>query len=1000
MTLSGMCQKNHVRICGKHQEKLFCNLRYYRVPIATYEQAMSMESRNDLHRAEEFLASIRVAQELDGFSELKSPSIDKEGIGTSKNPGLNLFPKPNHNRVKELRKILAEIFLEYRRISSSRSWSKQDLMRAALVQAKVHRLKEVNLLTELNDIQSLAKLDMALGEWISQNMDKGNLSREPAEEMKAVLSRLSELLQNAFRMFEQSMQNLDFPDPHKQMFRLEELEDELKKMPDGRKKLIEKLAPYQEKFQTDEWKVDGRLQPELLALDVIQDSEDSIGKLPHESIRDFIFQNGHFWERHETLYAERHEQLLSLIKNYYSEKKALQEALGLCKKGDYRKARKILNQSLGCFTELPYDLVGKEVNDLRIKALVPYRELIGMLPGEEAVSVEELTEREKDFGPIGEQKVKALARSIFNPLRLLLVKNKWLLKVRNYNKTSVMSLAAAEKLGICDLRSALLHRWDKGRNHATHLSKKIRKAFHSKILKNTMILGMNIICVLAGFNLYDYGKRLPKTNLEFKLEGLPLDSLILETRDQKIVRFSSFDELGKQQIRGLSPGKYTITANFINTFPLQIQKNIPLGKTTSLTKELTTRFHKIKETTLSIQAPIGSKIHITETDSDLGTVLRIEPQRIDSMKTRVDWLEFNMMNDRLLATSSDQNAALVQITNGKILGTFSMGDDPIERATFSPTGQYILTLGHQGAWALWNSQSGKNLCAVDELTSTIVCSAFRPDENTLLTLNANYKLQEWKVPTGELLNELILPNRTKSDQKWAMAQLHPSWKQELSHGLQMRMDTTPRIRASLHASTKDILLAVITSKNRLITWAGTSNEMKVHPMIIPNTRTLAFDPSGEYLVAAGLNGDILIANLKNQRIRTLIANKGNTADRFTFSKSGNLLATSSANQLQILSIPDGKPIQNLKATSIPPGPMALASDGACLAVAGEKEGILLWKNYSTSRTRLPPGEYKILVEKNGHQLLKENVILRAGNSITMEAHSNDTFPLAQMGTIQ
>ena len=136
---------------------------------------MSMESRNDLHRAEEFLASIRVAQELDGFSELKSPAIDKEGIGTSKTPGLNLIPKPNHNRVKELRKILAEILLEYRRISSSRSWSNQDLMRAALVQAKVHRLKEVNLLTELNDIQSLAKLDMALGEWISQNMDKGNL---------------------------------------------------------------------------------------------------------------------------------------------------------------------------------------------------------------------------------------------------------------------------------------------------------------------------------------------------------------------------------------------------------------------------------------------------------------------------------------------------------------------------------------------------------------------------------------------------------------------------------------------------------------------------------------------------------------------------------------------------------------------------------------------------------------------------------------------------------
>lgn len=171
-------------------------------------------------------------------------------------------------------------------------------------------------------------------------------------------------------------------------------------------------------------------------------------------------------------------------------------------------------------------------------------------------------------------------------------------------------------------------------------------------------------------------------------------------------------------------------------------------------------------------------------------------------------------------------------------------------------------------------------------------------------------------------------------------------------------------------------------------------------MIIPNTRALAFDSSGEYLVTAGLNGDILIANLKNQNIRTLIANKGNAVDRFVFSKSGNLLATSSASKLQILSIPDGKPIHNLKANSIPQGSLALASDGACLAVAGENNEVLLWKSYSTIRTRIPPGEYNILVEKDGHELLKENVIIRSGNSMKREAHSNDAFPLAEVGIIQ
>jgi hypothetical protein len=396
---------------------------------------MTMESRNDLRRAKEFLASIQVAQELDELSESKSPTANREDNDNSNESGLYLVPKPNRNRIKELRKLLAEILLEYRRISSSQSRPSQHLMRVALVQAKVHYLKEANLLIELNDIQSLAKLDMELGRWIRQNIEKGNFTIEPVEEMKAVLSTLSKLLQDVFRLFEQSIQNLDFPDPHKQMFRLEELEKELEKMPEARKKLVKKLAQYQEKFQSYEWRMDGRLQPELLALDTIQGADHSIGKLPHESIRDFIFQKGRFWERHETLYTERHEGLLSLKKNYYSEKNALQEASALCKKGDYRKARKILNQNLGCFNELPYESVGKEINELRIKALVPYRELIALLPDEDALNFEVLTKREKSFDPIGEQKVKKLARSIFNPLQLLFTKNKWLLKIRKYNKT-------------------------------------------------------------------------------------------------------------------------------------------------------------------------------------------------------------------------------------------------------------------------------------------------------------------------------------------------------------------------------------------------------------------------------------------------------------------------------------------------------------------------------------------------------------------------------------
>ncbi|MBT5717026.1 MAG: hypothetical protein HOI70_08940, partial [Opitutae bacterium] len=320
-----------------------------------------MESRNDLQRAEEFLAGIQVTQEHDEFPEPQSQSPTENKEGNTKgieSRRIHSF-ELNRNRVQELRKILAEMLIEYRKISSRESWSREDLIRVAIVQAKVHRLKESNLFIDLNDIQSMVKLEMALREWIRLNIENGNLSVEPVAQMKTVLSTVSELLQNAFRLFEQSIQYLEFPDISKQVFRLEELEDKVKKMPLSKENLIAELVVYQKKFQADEWNIDGRLQQGLLALDTIQDTEDSIGKLPHESIRDFIFQKGHFWERYETLYAERHEKLCALIKDYHFEEKALQKALSFCKKSDYRKARIILNQTLGCFSELPYEFVRK-----------------------------------------------------------------------------------------------------------------------------------------------------------------------------------------------------------------------------------------------------------------------------------------------------------------------------------------------------------------------------------------------------------------------------------------------------------------------------------------------------------------------------------------------------------------------------------------------------------------------------------------------------------------
>ena len=73
---------------------------------------MNMESRDDLYRAEEFLASIRLVQELDKSPQDESLVTNpRDDLESHKEPELDSNRQPDRNRIKELRKLLAGILL-------------------------------------------------------------------------------------------------------------------------------------------------------------------------------------------------------------------------------------------------------------------------------------------------------------------------------------------------------------------------------------------------------------------------------------------------------------------------------------------------------------------------------------------------------------------------------------------------------------------------------------------------------------------------------------------------------------------------------------------------------------------------------------------------------------------------------------------------------------------------------------------------------------------------
>ena len=176
------------------------------------------------------------------------------------------------------------------------------------------------------------------------------------------------------------MLDLALPDTATQMFRLEEIEVcNYWACRERNNKILLKLKHLKEKIESATWYKESDFEDQLTKLLILQTDEHSETELPYKAIFEFALQKGPFWDKYVLRQKEFGASMRQLQGSFLEDRTKLEKASLLSKHGDYRKANKILASTLGCFSELPYDVVRQNISKWKQKALEPYDTFAGPL---------------------------------------------------------------------------------------------------------------------------------------------------------------------------------------------------------------------------------------------------------------------------------------------------------------------------------------------------------------------------------------------------------------------------------------------------------------------------------------------------------------------------------------------------------------------------------------------------------------------------------------------
>lgn len=295
-------------------------------------------------------------------------------------------------------------------------------------------------------------------------------------------------------------------------------------------------------------------------------------------------------------------------------------------------------------------------------------------------------------------------------------------------------------------------------------------------------------------------------------------------------------------------------------------------------------------------------------------------QRSLAHTDEVSVLAFSADGTLLVSGGKDKTIKIWSVADGALLKTITGPTGTVYMLVISPDGKLLVSSGEDRLVRAWSLPDGKPLELPEPLGSTAKC--FSPDGGMLVTgVDSEKSLKIWSVPGFEWLNSLMGHTGTPYE-------------------------------------------AVFTPDGKLIATSAADNTVRLwslEDVNVPKTLTgptdaqfkLAISPDGKMLAACGMDKTVWMWSLPDGTPLKPLTGHADIVFSLWFSPDSKMLLSGASNETRLWSLPDGKLLTTIKATSsfFP----AITSDGKLMACV-DGSNITLWS--------LPDG--KLVKTLKGH----------------------------------
>ena len=453
--------------------------------------------------------------------------------------------------------------------------------------------------------------------------------------------------------------------------------------------------------------------------------------------------------------------------------------------------------------------------------------------------------------------------------------------------------------------------------------------------------------------------------------------------------------VGKPVQRTLTPGPYQFTVKYVDTFPLSLQKQITLGITTDLTRDLSGLYAQTRNTRLEVQHMAKNLIHLQHQKSGESLELAYSRNRLFQSDKGVSQLTFNPAGTHLLSIDWNNRATCINVSDGSILGTFEIEGEYIQEAGFSPDGQIALILSTNGTISLWDYIESRHLHSFNVNGPNIQSWSFLPDSQTLVSLGDDQKLRTWDVEDRILRTEHQMPTGDSAKEDWQLAMVHPDRMSRIPNGTQMRMMTMPKPSQRLVAGRNTTVAASFSDSQLLRIYSGKPGAMKVVPTENLKGYAIALHPTGTHLAYVNLIGAILRVDCESGEATPFMEPRSDPIEQLVFAPSGDRLVIRRTNEVEIVSFPEGQILHTVKDLEATAGSVIPSPNGNYLAIGYMDGGIELWTEFATTTIYLPTGGYTLTVGNQENPVLQQDLQIAEGE--LLEVDSTTSKPSVAQG---